>query len=152
MLGLVTAGASAAAAIVYLAHNGNSKANWFAICQQFNSFCERISGSLIGSFVGIVVFILLIFISAVALCRGWVCSLTHEGYGSVWLLFSFFPLQVTVYVNNCIYFSCVSCNGLIWMLVLFFMKIFAWDIDWIWEAALKFKNVCFGNKDINKQA
>ncbi|VVA20092.1 PREDICTED: casparian strip [Prunus dulcis] len=50
MLALLTAGASAAAAIVYLAHKGNAKANWFAICQQFNSFCERISGSLIGSF------------------------------------------------------------------------------------------------------
>ncbi|XP_062153182.1 casparian strip membrane protein 1 isoform X1 [Alnus glutinosa] len=69
MQGLLTAGASAAASIVYLAHKGNTKANWFAICQQFNSFCERISGSLIGSFVGIVVFILLILLSAVALSR-----------------------------------------------------------------------------------
>lgn len=48
MLALLTAGASAAAAIVYLAHKGNVRANWFAICQQFDSFCERISGSLIG--------------------------------------------------------------------------------------------------------
>ncbi|PON96365.1 Casparian strip membrane protein [Trema orientale] len=69
MLGLLTAGASASAAIVYLAHTGNTSANWFAICQQFNSFCERISGSLIGSFVGIAVFILIIFLSAVALTR-----------------------------------------------------------------------------------
>ncbi|KAG9451380.1 hypothetical protein H6P81_011345 [Aristolochia fimbriata] len=69
MLALLTAGASAAAAIVYLAHKGNARANWFAICQQFNSFCERISGSLIGSFGGIVVFILLIFLSSVALSR-----------------------------------------------------------------------------------
>ncbi|XP_042497918.1 casparian strip membrane protein 3-like [Macadamia integrifolia] len=68
-LALLTAGASAAAAIVYLAHKGNVRANWFAICQQFNSFCERISGSLIGSFVGIVVFILLISMSAIALSR-----------------------------------------------------------------------------------
>ncbi|KAK6931251.1 Casparian strip membrane protein domain, partial [Dillenia turbinata] len=69
MLALLTAGASASAAIVYLAHNGNTGANWFAICQQFNSFCERISGSLIGSFVGVVVFILLLLLSAVALSR-----------------------------------------------------------------------------------
>ncbi|XP_031254034.1 casparian strip membrane protein 3-like [Pistacia vera] len=69
MLGLLTAGASAAAAIVYLAHKGNRKANWFAICQQFNSFCERISGSLIGSFVGVVLFILIILSSGVALSR-----------------------------------------------------------------------------------
>ncbi|KAK4426210.1 Casparian strip membrane protein 3 [Sesamum alatum] len=46
MLALLTAGASAAAAIVYLAHKGNTRTNWFAICQQYNSFCERISGSL----------------------------------------------------------------------------------------------------------
>ncbi|KAG8366812.1 hypothetical protein BUALT_Bualt16G0006700 [Buddleja alternifolia] len=69
MLALLSAGASAAAAIVYLAHKGNIKANWFAICQQFNSFCERISGSLIGSFGGMIVFILLILISAVTLSR-----------------------------------------------------------------------------------
>lgn len=69
MLGLLTAGASAAAAIIYLAHKGNARANWIAICQQFNSFCERISGSLIGSFAGILVFILLILLSAVALSR-----------------------------------------------------------------------------------
>ncbi|KAL5722885.1 hypothetical protein ACHQM5_006345 [Ranunculus cassubicifolius] len=65
MLALLTAGASAASAIVYLAHKGNVRANWFAICQQFNSFCERISGSLIGSFIGIVVIILIILLSAV---------------------------------------------------------------------------------------
>ncbi|KAL1824497.1 hypothetical protein ACET3Z_011275 [Daucus carota] len=69
MLGLLTGGASAAAAIVYLAHKGNSRANWLAICRQFNSFCERVSGSLIGSFVGISVFVLLIILSAVALSR-----------------------------------------------------------------------------------
>nr|CAD1825230.1 unnamed protein product [Ananas comosus var. bracteatus] len=69
MLALLTAGASAAAAIVYLAHKGNVRANWFAICQQFNSFCERISGSLIGSFAAIIMMILLIFLSAFALAR-----------------------------------------------------------------------------------
>ncbi|KAJ1700193.1 hypothetical protein LUZ63_008705 [Rhynchospora breviuscula] len=69
MLALLTAGASAAAAIVYLAHKGNVRANWFAICQQFNSFCERISGSLIGSFAAIVVMILLIFLSSFVLVR-----------------------------------------------------------------------------------
>lgn len=69
MLGLLTSAASAAAAIVYLAHKGNTRANWFAICQQFNSFCQRISGSLIGSFGGILILILLILMSAVALSR-----------------------------------------------------------------------------------
>ncbi|PON54141.1 Casparian strip membrane protein [Parasponia andersonii] len=69
MMALLTAGASSAAAIVNLAHNGNTNANWFAICRQFNSFCQRISGSLIGSFVAVVVFILLIIISAVVISR-----------------------------------------------------------------------------------
>ncbi|OVA08972.1 Uncharacterized protein family UPF0497 [Macleaya cordata] len=69
MLALLTAAASAAAAIVYLAHKGNARANWFAICQQFNSFCERISGSLIGSYAGMVLFILLILLSAIAISK-----------------------------------------------------------------------------------
>ncbi|XP_047336033.1 casparian strip membrane protein 1 [Impatiens glandulifera] len=69
MMALLTAGASAAAAIVYLAHKGNTRTNWFAICQQYNSFCERTSGALIGSFGGIVIFILLILMSALALSR-----------------------------------------------------------------------------------
>ncbi|KAL6009089.1 hypothetical protein ACLOJK_022316 [Asimina triloba] len=69
MLALLTAGASAAAAIVYLAHKGNARANWFAICQQFNSFCQRISGSLIGSFGGMILLVLIILLSAAALSR-----------------------------------------------------------------------------------
>jgi uncharacterized protein (TIGR01569 family) len=69
MLALVTAAASAAAAIVYLAHKGNARANWFAICQQFDSFCERASGSLIGSFAAMVLLILLILTSGIALAR-----------------------------------------------------------------------------------
>lgn len=68
-MALLTAGASAAAAIVYLAHKGNSRTNWLSICQQFNSFCERISGSLIGSFAGIVLFMVMIFLLGAALSR-----------------------------------------------------------------------------------
>ncbi|XP_008459331.2 casparian strip membrane protein 1 [Cucumis melo] len=69
MMALLTSGASAAAAIVYLAHKGNGKTNWLAICQQFNSFCERTSGSLIGSFVAIVLLMIMIFLSGAALSR-----------------------------------------------------------------------------------
>ncbi|WVZ73700.1 hypothetical protein U9M48_021981 [Paspalum notatum var. saurae] len=69
MLALVTSAASAATAIVYLAHKGNARANWFAICQQFDSFCERISGSLIGSFAAMALLVMLIVLSAVALAR-----------------------------------------------------------------------------------
>ncbi|KAK2636181.1 hypothetical protein Ddye_030973 [Dipteronia dyeriana] len=69
MFGLLTAGASAAAAIVYLAHKGNASANWSAICQQFYSFCELISGSLIGSFVTAIMLMLIIITSAIAISR-----------------------------------------------------------------------------------
>ncbi|KAI4389256.1 hypothetical protein MLD38_001500 [Melastoma candidum] len=70
VLALVTAGASASAAIVYLAHNGNTRTNWFSICQQYNSFCDRTSGSLIGSFGAVVILVLLILLLPMALsCR-----------------------------------------------------------------------------------
>ncbi|KAH0771532.1 hypothetical protein KY290_015513 [Solanum tuberosum] len=69
MMAFLTSGASAAAAIVYLAHKGNARANWIAICQQYNSFCDRASGSLVGSFIGVFVFLLLIILSALALSR-----------------------------------------------------------------------------------
>ncbi|KAH6773028.1 hypothetical protein C2S51_011432 [Perilla frutescens var. frutescens] len=62
-----TAAAAAAAAIVYLAHNGNSNTNWLAICQQFNDFCQRVSGAVVASFIAAVIFIFLVVLSAVAL-------------------------------------------------------------------------------------
>ncbi|KAJ6317986.1 hypothetical protein OIU76_013519 [Salix suchowensis] len=67
MVELLTAAASAATVVVYLAHKGNASANWLAICQQFDNFCERISGSLLGSFASITMITLIIFASAVAL-------------------------------------------------------------------------------------
>ncbi|KAJ8563059.1 hypothetical protein K7X08_031511 [Anisodus acutangulus] len=69
MLVLLTSGASAAAAIVYLAHNGNSSANWFSICQQYTDFCQRSAGSLIGSFGAMFCLVLLIIFLAVAKSR-----------------------------------------------------------------------------------
>ncbi|KAI3816670.1 hypothetical protein L1987_16373 [Smallanthus sonchifolius] len=69
MLALLTAGASAAASIVYLAHNGNNSTNWLPVCQQYGDFCQVASGSLIGSFGAIVVFILVILLGALALSR-----------------------------------------------------------------------------------
>nr|KJB50632.1 hypothetical protein B456_008G180300 [Gossypium raimondii] len=67
MLGLVTAGASAATSIVYLAHKGNVNANWLSICQQLDSFCERTSGSLISSFASAFLLMLIIISSAIAI-------------------------------------------------------------------------------------
>ncbi|XP_073049103.1 casparian strip membrane protein 1-like [Primulina eburnea] len=67
MQGVLAAGASAAAAIVYLAHKGNASANWSAICQQYQNFCERITGSLIGSFAAVLILVLLITLSGAML-------------------------------------------------------------------------------------
>ncbi|XP_019242414.1 PREDICTED: casparian strip membrane protein 1, partial [Nicotiana attenuata] len=69
MLVFITSGASAAAAIVYLAHNGNTSTNWFSICQQYTDFCQRSAGSLIGSFGAMALLVLLIILSAIALSR-----------------------------------------------------------------------------------
>ncbi|GLT40681.1 hypothetical protein SLA2020_147950 [Shorea laevis] len=68
-LTLTTAAGAAAAAIVYLAHNGNPNTNWLAICQQFGNFCQQVSGAVVACFVGVVVFVLLILLSALALKR-----------------------------------------------------------------------------------
>ncbi|XP_010458896.1 PREDICTED: casparian strip membrane protein 6 [Camelina sativa] len=69
MLALVSSGASAATATVYLAHEGNTTANWPPICQQFDKFCERISGSLIGSFGALILLMLIVINSAISLSR-----------------------------------------------------------------------------------
>ncbi|OAY50052.1 casparian strip membrane protein 3 [Manihot esculenta] len=69
MLCLLACGASVAASIVYLAHKGNANANWLPICQQFSNFCQRISGSLIGSFFSVIILILIITSSAVSLSQ-----------------------------------------------------------------------------------
>ncbi|XP_059668691.1 casparian strip membrane protein 2 isoform X1 [Cornus florida] len=67
MVGLSTAAAASAAAIVYLAHNGNSSANWLPVCQQFTDFCQSVSGAVVGSFILVVLFMFLILLSALAL-------------------------------------------------------------------------------------
>ncbi|KAK4780848.1 hypothetical protein SAY87_016954 [Trapa incisa] len=69
MLALLMAAASAAAAIVYLAHKGNTQANWFAICQQYDSFCGRMSGSLVGSYVATIALVMLIILSTIAISK-----------------------------------------------------------------------------------
>ncbi|GMJ12040.1 Casparian strip membrane domain protein 2 [Hibiscus trionum] len=68
-LTLTTAAGAAAAAIVYLAHNGNPNTNWLAICNQFGDFCQTASGAVVASFVTVVVFIVLILLSGFALKR-----------------------------------------------------------------------------------
>ncbi|KAK8546268.1 hypothetical protein V6N13_067494 [Hibiscus sabdariffa] len=66
-LTLTTAAGGAAAAIVYLAHNGNPNTNWLAICNQFGDFCQTVSGAVVASFVTVVVLVVLILLSGFAL-------------------------------------------------------------------------------------
>ncbi|GAU39138.1 hypothetical protein TSUD_23170 [Trifolium subterraneum] len=66
-LTLATASAASAAAIVYLAHNGNQDTNWLAICNQFGDFCAQTSGAVVSSFITVVVLVLLIVMSALAI-------------------------------------------------------------------------------------
>lgn len=63
------ASASAAASIVYLAHNGNPNANWFAICQQFGDFCQSTSAAVVASFIAATLLIFLVVLSGFALKR-----------------------------------------------------------------------------------
>ncbi|OWM73634.1 casparian strip membrane protein 3-like [Punica granatum] len=69
MMAIMTAAASSAAAIVYLAHNGNTNANWLAICQQFNDFCQRVSGAVVASFAAALILLFIVVLSAFALKR-----------------------------------------------------------------------------------
>ncbi|KAE8768997.1 Casparian strip membrane protein 2 [Hordeum vulgare] len=69
MVVLVTAAASAAAAIVYVAHEGSRRANWVPICMQFHGFCQRTSGAVVASFLAVLVFIVLVLLSACAIRR-----------------------------------------------------------------------------------
>ncbi|CAJ1968116.1 unnamed protein product [Sphenostylis stenocarpa] len=66
-LTLSTSSGAAAAAIVYLAHNGNQDSNWLAICNQFGDFCQQISGAVVASLVAVLLLVVLIVMSAVAL-------------------------------------------------------------------------------------
>ncbi|WJX17924.1 hypothetical protein P8452_07782 [Trifolium repens] len=66
-LTLASASAASAAAIVYLAHNGNQDTNWLAICNQFGDFCAQTSGAVVSSFITVVVLVLLIVMSALAI-------------------------------------------------------------------------------------
>uniref|UniRef100_A0A8R7PH98 CASP-like protein n=1 Tax=Triticum urartu TaxID=4572 RepID=A0A8R7PH98_TRIUA len=63
-IGLLTAGAAAAAAIVDLAHSGNERANWVPICMQFHGFCRRTSGAVVASFLSVFIFVLLVVLAA----------------------------------------------------------------------------------------
>lgn len=66
---LLTAAGAANAAIVYLAHWGNVRANWVPICMQFHGFCQRTSGAVVVSFLAVLVFFVLNLMAAGAIRR-----------------------------------------------------------------------------------
>lgn len=69
MMALTFMAASASAAIVYLAHNGNSSSNWLPVCQQFGDFCQGTSGAVVASFIAAALLMILVILSAFALKR-----------------------------------------------------------------------------------
>ncbi|KAK3122481.1 hypothetical protein QOZ80_8AG0614240 [Eleusine coracana subsp. coracana] len=64
---LLTGAGAAAAAILYVAHWGNIRANWVPICMQFHGFCQRTSGAVVASFLAVLVFLVLILMGAAAI-------------------------------------------------------------------------------------
>ncbi|KAL6528948.1 hypothetical protein OROMI_028834 [Orobanche minor] len=77
-LTLATASAASAAAIVYLAHNGNQDTNWLAICNQFGDFCAQTSEAVVSSFITMVVLVMLIVMSALAIGKHRKLRLSYE--------------------------------------------------------------------------
>ncbi|XP_022892492.1 CASP-like protein 1B2 [Olea europaea var. sylvestris] len=63
----VSGGASAAAFMGQLGRDGNSHARWNKICDKFGSFCDRGSGAMLASFIGLGLMIIINIISIVKL-------------------------------------------------------------------------------------
>lgn len=63
---LASGGDSAATFMAELGKNGNSHARWNKICDKFGTFCDRGSGAIISSFVGL---LLLVIITALSIGR-----------------------------------------------------------------------------------
>jgi len=66
---LLAAAGAAAAAVVYVAHWGSRRANWVPICMQFHGFCQRTSGAVVATFLGVLVVAVLILMGACAIRR-----------------------------------------------------------------------------------
>lgn len=69
MVALVSAGASAAAAIAYVGYKGNSHTQWGKVCGIYDRFCHHGSGAIISSFIGLIIFVVLTAISTYSLYR-----------------------------------------------------------------------------------
>ncbi|GMH31514.1 hypothetical protein Nepgr_033357 [Nepenthes gracilis] len=64
IMSLVLGGSAAATAIGYVGKYGNSHAGWLPICDHFTSFCNKVSASVILSYISVTFFLLLAVISA----------------------------------------------------------------------------------------
>ncbi|KAL8214101.1 hypothetical protein R6Q57_003550 [Mikania cordata] len=58
MIALVSGAATAVAFMGELARNGNSHARWNKVCDTFERFCDRASGAMLVSYIGILFFML----------------------------------------------------------------------------------------------
>ncbi|XP_021827220.1 CASP-like protein 1C1 [Prunus avium] len=57
---LLTSGISAALAIGSVGRHGNSYAGWLPICGQVPKYCDQVKGALIASFVGLIIYVVLL--------------------------------------------------------------------------------------------
>ena len=64
MMSLVLAGCAAATAIGYVGRYGNSHAGWVPICDHFENYCNRITLSVIFSYLAFVFLLMLTIMSA----------------------------------------------------------------------------------------
>ncbi|CAA2972100.1 CASP 1B2 [Olea europaea subsp. europaea] len=64
---LVSGGVNAAAFMGQLGRDGNSHARWNKICDKFDSYCDRGSGAMLASFIGLGLMIIINIISIVKL-------------------------------------------------------------------------------------
>lgn len=63
---LLAISAAAAASMAELGKNGNLHARWNPICNKFGSFCDRGAVSLVSSFIGVALMLVLNLLSAAA--------------------------------------------------------------------------------------
>nr|CAD1843467.1 unnamed protein product [Ananas comosus var. bracteatus] len=58
---LLTSAVAATGALSELGKNGNQHAGWLPICGQIHEFCNHVMGALICAFVGLLIYLLILF-------------------------------------------------------------------------------------------
>lgn len=67
VVALLFAGTGAAAAVGLLGVQGNSHVQWNKVCNVFDKFCHQVAAAIIISFLGSLVFLLLVVLAALNL-------------------------------------------------------------------------------------